>query len=484
LSNATEQKNAQQDYKPGVFPLKKRKWGEEEPYIKFGPFKIRIPFVHYKFETAEAMQAIFMCATCLGAIPVLTHYLGLSHEVAWAMVIINGFLYFLHASLGDPVVPGWITPGIPLTLAFITTYDMGAERIHALIALQLLVAAIFLLMGITGMARKFVGWVPRPVQAGILLGAGILAVFNEFVPTGRFNLFPITIGIAGSVAAFTLFSATFKSMRAKNRIINKIGSVGMLPAIIVGVIVGPLVGEIPMPQVELGTFIFIPPVGEVMRAISPFYIGFPIWSMFVAALPVAFMLYVIAFGDLITTDALTKDADKARDDEKIDLNANRSNLICGIRNGIMALVAPYPQMSGPIWTAVTAAILNRYKEGRKAMDSVFSGVGTFRMMTAFYIMLFPIASLLRPVLPIALSLTMLVTGFICLSLAMSMCKTDKERSIAGVMGCVLAAMGAMWGLAIGIGLYLLLEKDFVNRQEAIADGTTAAPAATKEDEKK
>ena len=42
------------------------------------------------------------------------------------MVIINGFFYNLHVLLGDPVVPGWITPAIPIITAFLTDgYEMG-----------------------------------------------------------------------------------------------------------------------------------------------------------------------------------------------------------------------------------------------------------------------------------------------------------------------------------------------------------------------
>ena len=443
----------------------KRVHGAEQPYISLGIFKLRIPFVHYRFELPEAMQAVLMCATCLGAIPVLTEYLGLPFEIAWAMVIINGFMYFVHASLGDPVVPGWITPAVPLVIAHVTQWDAGPDRIRSLIALQLIVAAIFLFMGITGLARQLMSRIPRSIQAGILIGAGVVAVYNEFLPTGRFNLFPISVGAAGLLAYFILFSNTFKSLRERNRAINKLGSFGMLPAILLGVIIGPLVAEIPVPEIEIGTFIFIPPIGEVIASVSPFSIGFPGIEMYLAAIPLAIMAYTIAFGDLITSDALISGAAKEREDEKIDFNPNRSNLICAIRNGFMALVSPYPQLCGPIWTAVTAAIAQRYKEGRKAMDSIFSGVGMFRLLTAFYIMLFPVASLLRPVLPIALSLTMLVTGFICLSLGMSMVKTDKERSIAGVMGCVLAVQGAVWGLAVGVILYFMVEHNFVNKQK-------------------
>lgn len=68
----------------------------------------------------------------------------------------------------------------------------------------------------------------------------------------------------------------------------------------------------------------------------------------------------------------------------------------------------------------------------------------------------PISSLLQPVLPIALSLTLVVQGFICTQLAMNMCKSDIERGVCGVMGAVLAVKGAAWGLGVGIVLFIIL----------------------------
>ena len=68
----------------------------------------------------------------------------------------------------------------------------------------------------------------------------------------------------------------------------------------------------------------------------------------------------------------------------------------------------------------------------------------------------PISSLLQPVLPVALSLTVLVQGFICTRLAMEMCEGDIDRGICGVMGAVLAIQGAAWGLAVGLILHFLL----------------------------
>ena len=58
------------------FVSRYRKYGEEQPYWKAGIFKIRLPFVHYKWSVPEMVQAVFMCATCLGAIPVLQSVFG------------------------------------------------------------------------------------------------------------------------------------------------------------------------------------------------------------------------------------------------------------------------------------------------------------------------------------------------------------------------------------------------------------------------
>ena len=440
-----------------------RKEGAEQPYIPLGVFKLRIPFIHYRFESAEAIQACLMCATCLGAIPVLTQYLGVSYEVAWTMVIINGCLYFLHASLGDPVVPGWITPAIPVVLAYLSAnYAMGPERIQAMVALQIMVGLIFFIMGITGAANRLIRAIPMSIQAGILLGAGIAAVVGEFArfspdpSSPRFDTFRWSITFSALLAYFVLFSETFKEMRRRNPTIDALGKYGMLPAIVLGIIVGPIFGEISMPNVEIGTFFYIPDIQGMLNTVSPLRIGFPNFQMYLAAIPTAIAAYIIAFGDFVTTDALIGGAAKTRPDEIVDFNPNRSNLISAIRNFIMAIVAPYTQLCGPLWAAVTASTAQRYKEGRTAMDSIFSGVGTFRMMTAIAVATIPIATLVRPVLPVALSVTLLVQGYICAGLAVSMCKTDMDRCIAGVMGAVLACKGAAWGLGVGIALHFLL----------------------------
>ena len=440
----------------------RREEGKEQPYIPAGIFKIRLPFIHYKWELSECLQAILMCATCLGAIPVLEEVLGVPYEVAWSMVIINGFFYNLHSLLGDPVVPGWITPAIPLVTAFLTLSEQGVERTQSLIALQLVVGLIFLFMGVTGLASKIIGAIPNAIKSGILLGAGFSAIMGEFKAGGRAGLYPATVLIGSVIAYFLLFSILFKRMKAKNRLWYMVGNFGMLPAIIIAVIVGPLSGELPAPQLVLGSIFKIPEFGAIWSTLSPFAIGFPGIDKFIAVIPTAIAVYIIAFGDFVSSEQLIRTADEVRTDEKIDFNANRSNIISALRNIIQAIICPYPSLCGPLWAAVTAAVSERYKDGRKAMDSIYSGVGTFRWSTFICVALVPVASFVQPILPAALSLTLIVQGFVCCQIGLSMIHSDSERGLAGVMASVLAIKGASWGLAVGILLYILINGNFKN----------------------
>ena len=97
---------------------KNRKEGEVSPYIPLGPFQLRLPFIHYRFEWPDYIQGLLMCAVDLAAIPLLITLLGMPFEVALAIVMLNGAFYLTHHLLGDPCVPGWITPAIPLIILY------------------------------------------------------------------------------------------------------------------------------------------------------------------------------------------------------------------------------------------------------------------------------------------------------------------------------------------------------------------------------
>ena len=83
-----------------------RKDGAEQPFWAFGPFKIRLPFVHYRWETAEMLQALIMFVVSLGMIPLLMKFLGLPYDVALAYVVVCGIGFMLPALLGV-VLGGW-----------------------------------------------------------------------------------------------------------------------------------------------------------------------------------------------------------------------------------------------------------------------------------------------------------------------------------------------------------------------------------------
>lgn len=442
--------------------------GAAQPGINLWNFVIRIPFVHYRIERAEVLSGIIMSAACMSAVPLIQQVLEVPYEIAWSVVIINGMLYLLHCFLGDPVSPGWITPSIPVNLAYLLTYTAGPERIKALCALLIMVGVLFAFMGLTGLAGKIVKGIPLSIKSGILLGAGIAAVLGEFNGTGRFNRYTFTISVGCLVMFFMLYSETFKRWKAQNRIVNIFANFGIVPAFLIVVFVGPLFGEIAPPTFTIGSVIMLPDIAGVLKY-TIVDVGFPETAYFVQGIPNAVVTYIIAFGDFVTAKALVDGAASIRKDEKVDLDPNRTNLICGIRSVISGFISPFPNLCGPMFSGSYIMIIERYKEGRQAMDSIFSGCGTFRLFTLLGVMLIPVNGLLQNSLPVALSLMMFVQGYVCVALAMGFCKTETDKGVAGIMGAVLVAKGAAWGLAIGIVFYLLL-KNYNPRKAAVNPG--------------
>ena len=75
-------------------------------------FKIKLPVIHYKLESAELLQAVLMIAVGFSAVPVLMETLGLSYGAAITAVALAEALGLLHVLFGDPVVPGWIASAL------------------------------------------------------------------------------------------------------------------------------------------------------------------------------------------------------------------------------------------------------------------------------------------------------------------------------------------------------------------------------------
>ncbi|MRI31767.1 xanthine/uracil/vitamin C permease [Endozoicomonas sp. OPT23] len=432
----------------------KRAHGEEQPYWKMGPFHVRLPFIHYRWEWAEAIQGMIMFVVGMAMIPLLEKYLGLPYDVALAYVVVCGVGFMLPNLLGVPLVPGWITPAIPVVVLFLGQFEAGPEAIRALVGLQLLVTFIFFFLGVTRLGSKMVDLFPDSMKAGILIGAGIAALSGEISEGGRLAATPISLVIGFLVTAYFLFSLSFKDVIERSKILKIISGYGMVPGTLVAMGIGWAVSEYPLPDIQWG--FSAPAFGEMINYL-PFTLGMPSMEMLLAAIPTAIIAYIIAFGDIVVGKSLLDRVDHLRPDEKIDLDVDRLHLVTGIRNLIHSFLAPYPGLAGPMFTGAMATIAERYRQGRSAMDSIYSGAGIFWIVGFIALFMLPLITLFKPVLPIALSITLLITGYLCISVGVEQIHNATQMGVAGTMGVVLAVYGAGYGLAAGVVLYLLIE---------------------------
>lgn len=435
-----------------------RELGTEHPYWPAGPFKIRLPLIHYRWEFPEMIQGFVMFVVGLAMIPLLEKYLGMPYEAALAFTFIAGVGYTLPALLGVPLVPGWITPAIPVVLLFLGGYEPGPEAIKAMFALQIEVTIIFLVLGVTGWGTKLVNVIPNSLKSGIIIGAGIAALMGELKAGGRIDSTPISL-IAGSVvAAYILFSLSFKNVIEQSAFARRIANFGMVPGMVIAMLVGWSVSEYPLPNIEWG---ITNPDFALMADYLIFAVGAPSLDMFLLAVPTALIAYVIAFGDILVGRTLVERVDREREDEKIEVSVDRVHLVTSIRNLIHAFFAPWPGLAGPLFTAAHATVAERYAMGRKAMDSIYSGGGTFWVAGLLALFCLPLVTMFKPVLPIALSLTLILTAYICIMVGMEQLKNSAERGVAGIVAVTLAMpdpKSTVYAILIGLLLYFLIER--------------------------
>ncbi len=438
---------------------RQREYGGIQPGIPMGPLELRLPFIHYRFEWADFLQGLIMCTVCLSIIPVLTGKLGMSFEVALAIVILNGTLYLAHVTFGDPVVPGWVTPAIPLLVAYCETFAPGPERMQALIAFEMEFGIICILLGITGLAKKVISLIPNAVQSAVLLGAGFAAIIMIFTPgkgLKSFDSYPLTIIICMGLAFYLLFSQSFKVFKRKHKWAYYLGNLGMMPALALAIFVGPMTGEIPWPDYTGVTLFSHPDFGTLFRDFTILgAIPFPSAKLFLTSIPMVISAYIVVFGDVIQSDALLADAQKYRPDENVNYNPNRSHIIFGSRNLIMSIIGPDISMCGPLWAAMQVVVSDRFKNGPKAMESINSGAGSFRWGTWTGYFLAPIVATVKPILGVGLTSTMLVQGYVSVRVGVLKSRGFNDLGIAGVAGAIVATRGAAWGLGAAIILVVL-----------------------------
>lgn len=432
--------------------------GEVQPGIKWGPFTLRIPFVHQSFSLSYFLQGVAVLgATGLALVPYFMSILGLTFEEAVVMSMINtGLLAWAFIVFGDPYAPGWITPAIPFVLAFITAPAFQGNhelQFQAMTALCINFAALLIFLGITGLGSKLINWVPNVLKGGIILGAASAAFLRVTKDGDVANVFQ-SASIAGTLGVITCllfaFSKPLNKVAIHNKAIAKLIGFGLLPGFIVAGIIGYFTGEfkynIRWEFLDVGAASV-----SLWQKVSPFYIGWPSIDTFIAAFPLALITYIIFFGDLVTGNEMIEEAQQKRSDEKLEINSSRTHMSAGIRNLIMGTIAPFFSTQGVLWTGAHVLVLNQWVRGKDKVNSIFDSLGSFYLFgVPFIFVLLPVVTLLQPLLPIALAVTLVMTAFACASLALSMVNDPTERGAMVITAMAFSLFEPWLGLLIGL----------------------------------
>ena len=220
------------------------------------------------------------------------------------------------------------------------------------------------------------------------------------------------------------------------------------------IVVAPIFGEAPWPEIEWG--ISKPDFVTLWNEYTVFGLGFPPLHMFISAIPTVLAAYIVLFGDVLQSRAILEEADHERPDEVVHYNPDRAHMIFGARNSVMSIIGPDVAMCGPLWAAMHVVIVERFAQGKKAMDSIFGGAGSFRWGTNTGLLLMPIVTLVQPILGIALALTLLIQGYVSVRIGVMEARSQRDLGIAGVVAAVLATRGAAWAFGVGVVLCILV----------------------------
>jgi len=412
--------------------------------IKWGMFTARFPLLHMRIEWRELIQGLVVSLSSgLALVPLLTTAFGLTFDEAITISMIHIMLNTSSVVIfGEPYASGWIAPAFPFALAFVLSgADSPTERFQLMTALTLDFTVIVLFLGITGLGATMVRRIPNALKAGIILGAALSAfkrVFYDDIES--FIAMPTAMTLALVSTLVIAFYGPFQEWRKKNKIAGFIASFGLLPSFILAGVFGSLLGEFVF-DIQMG--FLIPPIGDMFDKVSPFAIGFPSLEFFIEALPLAFISYLLLFGDLLTGVALIEGAQKHRPDDPIEFNLSRSHYSIAIRNALSAVIAPFFPTQGILWAGGQVIILERWKQGKEAIENLFSGISAFYYYgIPVAVMFLPVVTFLKPFMPIALMLALTMTAVACSKLAFQIALSKNDRFIMALTAVVLTYF---WG---------------------------------------
>jgi hypothetical protein len=396
-------------------------------------------------------------ATGLALVPYFMALLGLSFEEAVVMAMIHSLLIsFSWMFFGDPYAPGWLTPAIPFVVAFITApayLGDHASQFQAMTALSLNFAFILVVLGATGLGAKLIKIVPNVFKGGIILGAAIAAFLRVTKDGDAANVFqsaPIAGTLGVVVCLVFAFSKPLQAIALNKPLLAKILGFGLLPGFIIAGTVGYFTGEftynIRWEILDVGAATV-----SLWEKASPFAIGWPPIETFAASFPLALITYILFFGDVVTGNEMIEQAQSQRSDEKLDIDSSRAHMATGIRNALMGITAPFFATQGVLWTGIQVVLLKRWAEGKDKLNSIYDSIGSFYLFGfPFLFILLPLVTLLEPLLPVALAVTLILTAFACATLALALVNDATERGAMVITAMAFSLYEPWQGLLIGI----------------------------------
>ncbi|MFT7109308.1 MAG: hypothetical protein ACI843_000968 [Psychrobacter glaciei] len=454
--------------------LSKRPEGKVQPGVKWGPFTMRIPLIHLRFSLADMLQGLAVAgATGLALVPYFMALLGLSFDEAVVMAMFHSTLIaFSWMFFGDPYAPGWLTPAIPFVVAFITApayLGDHASQFQAMTALSLNFAFILIFLGITGLGAKLIKVVPNVFKGGIILGAAIAAFLRVTKDGDAANVFqsaPIAGTLGLLICLAFAFSKPLQAIAVNNKSLAKLLGFGLLPGFFIAGIVGYFTGEFEY-NIRWEFLDVVGASASLWMKASPFAIGWPPFETFLASFPLALITYILFFGDLITGNEMIEHAQKSRSDEILEIDSSRAHMATGIRNVAMSIVAPFFATQGVLWTGIQVILLKRWSEGRDKVDSIFDSIGSFYAFgLPILFILLPFVTLLEPLLPLALAVTLILTAFACATLALSLVSDATERGAMLITAMAFSVFEPWLGLLIGFITIVVLCGPKVFTQDA------------------
>lgn len=424
-------------------------------------FTAYIPFVHTRVCWPELFQGILIsAATALALVPLLTQYFGLSFEEAIAMSFIHSFLISSSWMIfGEPYASGWLTPALPfvLTLLLSDGFSSATERLQMMTAISLDFAILLAVLGVTGLGARLIKVMPEVLKGAVILGAAIAAflkIFDLQAADNIFNTHPYSATVAIGLSLLLAFSAPLHRLAGQYPMLARLVALGLLPGFIFGAIVGAVTGELDF-DIQMGVFSL--PLVDMFNKVSPFVIGWPSLEMFLQGIPLALIGYILFFGDLVTGKEVLAMVEKDREDEKLNFNDSRTHISVAIRNGISALIAPFFPTQGILWTGIHVVIAQRWQQGRQTMGSLFDGISSYYMLgLPFIFFIAPVVTGIKPMMPIALAVTLALTGFACAYVAMAKASNNAERGCMLISAACLAVMDPWMGLIIAVVMSVFL----------------------------